>query len=359
MLGRHRSSYLLLAVICVFTTGLLNAGPPVLEIQMKDSVERGVPVFWGEDRSILLHPDGQITSIPRANMESFRLTEAAFVPATVASMRGVLQKEFGRAYKVVAAGNYVVVAQGNSAEEWIRRFAELESAFFRFFSTRGFPLINPEFPLVAIVLPDQDTFMVYAKNANMEVNVHTLGLYSPMTNRMVLFEQSSSDAISTLSTIQHESTHQLAFNCGVHQRLSDIPIWTAEGLASVFEPPAMLEAAERSQVARRFNPVRFATWQQMANQPEKVVALLKNLIVSDNAFDINPDQAYALAWALSFYLAERDSDRYVNYMSHIAKRQAGVAYSASSRRRDFEKYIGSDHLMLINNMRRFFEENAP
>ncbi len=337
----------------------LQGGPPVLEIRMKDAIERGVPVFWGEDRSLLLHADGQITSIPRDSMESFRLTDVAFSPATVASMRGVLQTEFGRGFQVVASGNYVVVAQGQAAEEWTRRFAELEAAFFRFFSTRGFRLITPEFPLVAIVFPNQDEFKAYAKRTKMEVNVHTLGLYSPMNNRMVLFEQSNSDAISTLSTILHESTHQLAFNCGVHQRLSDIPIWTAEGLASVFESPAMLEAAERSHVARRYNPVRFSTWQQMAKSPDKVTTLLKNLIVSDNAFDVNPDSAYALAWAMTFYLAERDSDRYVAYMTHVAKGTAGVAYSPAARRRDFEKYFGSEHQLLINNMQRFFEENMP
>jgi hypothetical protein len=334
----------------------LQAGPPVLEISMGDSTDRGVPIYWGEDRSLILHSDGQIVSIPRNRIQDFQLTDTPFTPTSVADMRGMLQSEFGRTYEVAASGNYVVVAHGKSADEWLGRFAELEASFFRYFTTRGFALSNPEFPLVAIVFPNQSEFMAYATRSNVPVSAMTLGMYVPMSNRMLLYEQASTEPISTLSTILHEACHQLAFNCGVHQRLSDIPIWSAEGLASVFESPAMLGPQDRSNVASRFNATRFATWQQMASSPESNIRLLKELIESDKAFDADPDRAYALSWALSFYLAERDSSKYVRYMRHISQRQAGVAYSVSERRRDFHKFIGSDYKMLINNMQRFYAE---
>jgi len=42
------------------------------------------------------------------------------------------------------------------------------------------------------------------------------------------------DALQTVSTIVHEATHQIAFNCGLHTRLSDCPVWFSEGIAMYF-----------------------------------------------------------------------------------------------------------------------------
>ena len=36
-----------------------------------------------------------------------------------------------------------------------------------------------------------------------------------------------------MATIVHEATHQIAFNCGLHTRLSDCPLWFSEGIADV------------------------------------------------------------------------------------------------------------------------------
>ena len=40
-----------------------------------------------------------------------------------------------------------------------------------------------------------------------------------------------------VSTIVHEATHQIAFNSGLHQRLSDCPKWFSEGVAMYCETP--------------------------------------------------------------------------------------------------------------------------
>ena len=46
------------------------------------------------------------------------------------------------------------------------------------------------------------------------------------------------EALRAVSTIVHEATHQIAFNCGLHTRLSDCPRWLSEGIAMyLFETP--------------------------------------------------------------------------------------------------------------------------
>ena len=44
-------------------------------------------------------------------------------------------------------------------------------------------------------------------------------------------------AVPLVATIVHEATHQIAFNCGLQTRLSDIPLWQCEGMAVYFEAP--------------------------------------------------------------------------------------------------------------------------
>ena len=50
------------------------------------------------------------------------------------------------------------------------------------------------------------------------------------------------EALRTVSTIVHEATHQIAFNCGLHTRLSDCPRWFSEGIAMYFETPDLRSA---------------------------------------------------------------------------------------------------------------------
>ena len=38
-------------------------------------------------------------------------------------------------------------------------------------------------------------------------------------------------------TVIHEATHQIAFNCGLHTRYADNPLWLTEGMALYFETP--------------------------------------------------------------------------------------------------------------------------
>ena len=52
----------------------------------------------------------------------------------------------------------------------------------------------------------------------------------------------------TVATVVHEATHQMAFNCGLHTRYADIPVWVSEGIAMYFETledPGLMKVAAK------------------------------------------------------------------------------------------------------------------
>ncbi len=330
------------------------AGPPILELQTRHHLERGVPIYWGSDRSLLLKADGAVESFLRDDIIKYRKTNEEFRAISPVECRSNLHDEFGKKMQIAIKDSYVVVAQNGKADRWLATFTQLDTAVVRYFSTRGFPLRVPEFPLIAIVFPNQESFLEYSRKHQLGANALTLGMYSPMSNRMLLFETATNDRHETLHTILHEATHQIAFNRGIHQRLSDYPLWAVEGLASVFESPAMLELSNDASNINRWNPVRFATWQVLSLEPSKVTERVRNLIISDDAFESQPDQSYAVAWALTFYLSERHSEAYVRFMKKIASNPPGMEYSAESRKADFQKFFTSDIDLLVQHAIKFF-----
>ena len=112
-----------------------------------------------------------------------------------------------------------------------------------YFSVRGFHLQEPEFPLVAIVWPDQQSFARACAADRGGSAMGILGYYSPVSNRIMLYDigggrGSDDDWRQTSATIIHEATHQTAFNTGIHRRFSDSPRWLVEGLGMMFEAQA-------------------------------------------------------------------------------------------------------------------------
>jgi hypothetical protein len=63
--------------------------------------------------------------------------------------------------------------------------------------------------------------------------------------------------------------------------------------------------------------------------------------------------AYAQAWALSFYLIETRSSKYAGYLKNIASRDPLKAYPKEERLSDFKNAFGSDLNMLEADFLRF------
>ncbi len=120
-------------------------------------------------------------------------------------------------------------------------------------------MVEPEFRLVAIVFADKASYVkLLAKGLGRrrgldlrllryghQSHVHvrsggcggqpagTVRSAPPISTQFL----ASPNAYGAVSTIVHEATHQIAFNSGLHQRLSDCPKWFSEGIAMYFETP--------------------------------------------------------------------------------------------------------------------------
>jgi hypothetical protein len=127
------------------------------------------------------------------------------------------------------------------------------------------------------------------------------------------------DGERTVATVVHEATHQMAFNCGLHTRYADIPVWVSEGIAMYFETPDLKSTSGWTTIGA-VNRTRLAGFKSyLADRPADS---LKSLVVSDARFRDarQATNAYGEAWGLVHHLmlGQRNQKQFV-------ERQAGRA----------------------------------
>ncbi len=74
-------------------------------------------------------------------------------------------------------------------------------------------------------------------------------------------------------TIVHETTHQVAFNTGLHSRIGQTPKWVIEGLATMFEAPGIRDSQKSSSPKSRINRSRyvwFGNYMQSRRKPHSL-----------------------------------------------------------------------------------------
>jgi hypothetical protein len=147
-------------------------------------------------------------------------------------------------------------------------------------------------------------------------------------------------AVPLVATIVHEATHQIAFNCGLQQRLADIPLWQCEGMAMVFEAPDLASTRGWRGIGR-VNYPRLEAFRR--NLPKWQAGTLESLLVDNHRFR-NPSTAlaaYADAWALNYYLMRYQPQEYAAYLKKLAAKPPLVEDSPETRLADFRTHFGS------------------
>ena len=149
----------------------------------------------------------------------------------------------------------------------------------------------------------------------------------------------SPNAPGAVSTIVHEATHQIAFNSGLHQRLSDCPKWFSEGIAMYCETPDLGRTKGWAGIGA-VNRTRLAQFQQYLQQ--RPANSLKTLISSDDRLvDVKQAvDAYAESWALTYYLIHKHPKQYVAYLKVLSRKQPLVYDEKATRLAEFEKQFG-------------------
>lgn len=371
-----------LLTICAFLAafalnpGEVFSGGTLIEMKTAERTYVGRSVAHNSQQCLFLKRDGGLVEISLPKVVEYRRVAPVFRSRTVTEMRGRLAREMGREFEVTASGRYVVAAAPGRAEPLARLLDRIQRSFQTFFSRRDLGLTEPEFPLLAVVYPDVESFADHCRADGMQYTATLQGYYNPETNRIALYDSGDSfvkaesltpqgaigrDWLVSLSvegsewglppiaaragtidadlrdTLVHEATHQLAFNMGLHTRVGSNPHWVVEGLAMLFE--RNLDGKTGGSMESRINEERLA---RFVRRGPDVITPLRQFLANDQSFSKNTLDAYAQSWALAFYLSERRSADFAEYLKAIRKRDPLLDYTAEQRLEDFRSSFGDD-----------------
>jgi len=155
-----------------------------------------------------------------------------------------------------------------------------------------------------------------------------------------------------VATIVHEATHQIAYNCGLHARFSDCPLWFSEGIAIYFETPDVSSAKGWSTVGA-VNLPRLAQFRDYARRrpSDSLVSLLRDgTRFRDTSKGLD---AYAEAWALTYFLLKQRPKQYVEYLRTLSAKEPAKSDDPEIRLHEFKRAFGPDLKRLDSDFLRF------
>ncbi|PAY15729.1 hypothetical protein CKO51_30465 [Rhodopirellula sp. SM50] len=350
---RSRSSVKQFAVLTLvqllIAGGMLSAGrcggaaPGLIEFTLGSNSLLGIPIMDFPSELIVLARDGQLHTLTGKAKETIRALDASYQPATTMEMKVELQKEFGRDFEVISTQHFLVVQPRGRGERWPQLFERSHRAFVAYMSRRGVKIRRGRFPMVAVVMPDSAA--MYAELQRMNVDVKRVaGIYARESNRVITHDGGHLRFIA--DTVRHEAAHQSAYNYNVHSRVVITPRWVTEGVGQMFEPEAMVGGQSGLHTRDRVNQSsleQIRTRYDGGHSPEFAEAV-RDLVGANEMFN-NPAttaDAYAVAWAMMFYLAEREPERFTAVLSGTASRGTYQPYDRFARLNDFERWVGTD-----------------
>ncbi|TWT50351.1 hypothetical protein Pla22_30930 [Rubripirellula amarantea] len=297
---------------------------------MQEAQDGGVMMKCDDGRIWIIQPD-QITDREKIADE--------YSPISPDEAAQRMLSELGDRFSVYQTPHYVILYDGSEvyAKQVGSLFEQLYKNFFTFWKNQRWQLPEPDHPLVAIVLKDHDSFLNHATAEIGPTAKSMIGYYNLASNQMTTFNVPNWER--NVSTIIHEATHQLAYNCGLQQRYADNPMWVSEGLATFFESPDMRNPG-RWRAIGRVNQVNLARWKSgIRNRPDDSLA---TLLASDQRYKDAETAtfAYAEGWALTYFLIKTSRKEYVAYLQSLSQGKPLAERSARERVEMFEAAFG-------------------
>ena len=288
-----------------------------------------------------------------------------FAPFSADELSALVLKELPQGFAVHRTAHYLICY--NTSPEYARwcgsLFEQLYRAFSSYWTHRGFTLSEPQFPLVAIVFADRASYMRFAQAEVGAAAQTIIGYFSLQTNRMTMCDLTGVEAVSrlrkrpvstaaeinqvlaqpdaerTVATVVHEATHQIAFNCGLHCRFSDCTLWFSEGIAIFFETPDLSSSKGWRNVGGVNRP-RLAEFRQYLHQRPR--NSLETLLSDDRRFRDTAQalDAYAEAWALTYFLIRQKPKQYVDYLRLLSEKKPLAIDTPAARLQQFTRIFG-------------------
>ncbi len=364
---RRFLAVVLLSLVSLFAAPLAAVEQVTIRREKTEQSVSGNVLVEAEDGGLLLiAPDGILWAVQPDELVERKADDALFEPLDSKKMGQSLLDELPKGFKIHSTVHYVI-GYNTSLDyaKWCGGLYErLYSGFRNYWSTRGLELHDPEFPLVAIVFGDKKSYAQYAAPELGTATDSIIGYYSLRTNRVVMYDLTGVDGVAggrlrgtsaarinqilaqpeaerTVATIVHEATHQIAFNCGVHKRYADIPLWVSEGVAVYFETPD-LKASRGWRTIGGVNQVRLERFRRyQRSRPENS---LVSLLAEDGRFRdaALAEDAYAETWALNYFLMRRKPELYVQYLQALSEKEPLLYDSPQERLEQFQAVFGSE-----------------
>jgi hypothetical protein len=304
--------------------------------------------------SVLMLPDGQL-GLPTMLVP----TDEPFRHLTADELLPQLQQGPLGAFQVLRTPHYLIFyrstlkfAQGSG-----RLLEDLYDRLLQAFRKHDMPVHESEFPLVAAIYRTEEDF-----RASRKVDPEIQAYYEILTNRIYFYESSERDqhapeitALRKPQTVAHEGTHQILQNIGVHPRLAAWPIWLVEGLAEYCATPCsgrrkgpawdglgMINGLHLATIRElddpHFNAIhgQDARGKNLLREPGQP---LVELLVRKQ--QLSPTE-YALAWAMTHYLAFKRSDDFIAYLKEMSKIAPLEPKTQEDHLRAFQKAFGQD-----------------
>lgn len=303
--------------------------------ELKEIVARAI-VTAQDGGQMVVTDDGRMLIIQPEWILTRSSDDQPLVPVDAEEAGRRLLAEMSPGFSVYRTKNYVIVHNSNDSHiRWVGGlFEALHLGFHRFFKNQGWDLAVPEYPLVALVFADRASFEAYARPELGDMAAGVIGYYNLETNRMTTFNVPNAER--NVATIIHEATHQLAYNTGLQTRFADNPMWVSEGLAMFFEAPNFNNPSGWRGIGR-INTVKFTDFQNyVGRRPSESLA---TLLSDDSRFrnSATARDAYAEAWALTYYLLKTKKKSYIKYLRALSQGKPLVERGRRERIDLFEK----------------------
>lgn len=319
------------------------------------------------DGGILLQgPDGRQWAIQPDEIENSLESNIRLQPLSVEDVEREMLAELPAGFNALRTDHYLIMYNTTKAySQWTGNLLErLYKAHFTFWKKKGVDLVEPRFPLVAIIFETKDGYKTYAAKELGEGVDAIIGYYHLQSNRITMFDLTGVEGLipsnakvsknvllneimrqpgaeRTVATIVHEAFHQLAYNTGLQVRLADNPFWVSEGLAVYFESPDFGSSQGWSTIGKvnQYNLREFSNYIRI-RPADSLITLLSD----DQRFrnSATSGVAYAEAWALNYYLLRRRSKEYAEYLTYLAKKPPLGQNDPKSRIEEFKKFFGDD-----------------
>lgn len=304
--------------------------------------------------------DGRLWTIEPQHLKSRESRASPFSPWNVRELTTALERELPRGFEFTSTKHYLVATQaGKGYAQWCAGlFERLFQAFQNYWKQRDLEPAVPVFPLVAIVLKDERQFAQFATADEGPELAEAKGYYSIISNRIVIYDLTSGDrapattaaeitrSVSThpfnIATVVHEATHQIAFNSGLHVRMTDNPLWLTEGMAMFFETPDLTSRSGWRSVGlvNEGRLKRFLEFAAKRRRPDSLETLVSNdarLTNAETAVD-----AYAEAWALTYFLLRTRQPAYCRLLRKLREQSRLHWLTPTERLADFRENVTDD-----------------